>query len=120
MNIKTVLTKLAEKITGTFNQIQDTVSSYLHSEKITISDLATFIKEDANTLKKSKHFLGLDFNQYELIQGDLHFILETKGKEVEKILALTLYSKGNAFIKYRSYDPKTNSTKTISIPPISH
>lgn len=120
MDIKSIISTLTEKITGSLKQIQDTVSTYLHSEKITISDLAAFIKEDSNTIKTSRHLLGLDFNQYELTAGQLHFVLETKGKLKEKILALTLINQGRAIIKYRSYDQNATTNKTVSIPTISH
>lgn len=120
VEMKTIMTTFTETITGTIQHIQQVISNYLQSEKITALDLATFIKDDTSTLKSARQLLGITYHKYELNKDELLFVLETKGEENEKILSLTVYNKGQAIIKYRSYDRNASPDKTFTLMPLTH
>lgn len=96
-----------------FHTITDKVKEAVHhlqgsNDKITVVELASFIKKDSNTIKMSRQLLGIDLHEYSLSENGVNFILETKGKSPEKILSLTVLKDGKTLIKYRSYEKPTS------------
>lgn len=79
-----------------------------NNDKFSLTELASFIKNDSNTIKTSRHLLGINLHEYTLTENDVQYLLETKGKSPEKILSLSVLKDGKSLIKYRSYEPKTS------------
>lgn len=109
MDFKSLFHTITDKVKEAVNQLQG------NNDKLSLVDLASFIKNDSNTIKTSRHLLGIDLHEYTLTENDVDFLLETKGKVPEKILSLTVLNDGKALLKYRSYEPKA-SLDSISLP----
>lgn len=112
LDFKTIFHTITDKVKEAVHHLQG------NNNKFSLVELASFIKNDSNTIKTSRHLLGIDLHEYTLTENDVHFLLETKGKSPEKILSLSVLKEGKALIKYRSYEPKMSSDMMISIPEI--
>lgn len=109
MDFKTIIHTIAGKIKEAVHHIQ------ADKEKISIDEFASYIMKDSNTVKTSRHLLGIDFHEYALDVNKLQFLLETKGNSIEKILSLTVIKDGKAIFKYRSYEAHPISKQSISL-----
>ncbi len=109
MDFKSLFHTITDKVKETVHQLQG------NNDNFSLVDLASFIKNDSNTIKSSRHLLGIDLHEYTLTENGVKFLLETKGKVPEKILSLTILKDGRALIKHRSYDLKASSD-LISLP----
>ncbi|HHW37049.1 MAG TPA: hypothetical protein GXX18_07415 [Bacillales bacterium] len=103
-----------------FHTITDKVKDAVHhlqgsKDKFSLVELASFIKNDSNTIKTSRQLLGIDLHEYTLTKNDIQFILESKGKLTEKILSLTVTKEGKTLIKYRSYEHKVSTDMMITL-----
>lgn len=110
MDLKSIIHTVTDKIVDAVQHLQG------NNEKIPLTKLASYIKEDPNTVKTSHHLLGIDLHEYHVEANDLQFILETKGKSSEKTLALTVLKEGTPLFKYRSYEPNYTPDMTIALP----
>lgn len=110
MDLKSILHTVTDKIVDVIQYLQG------NNEKIPLTKLTTFIKEDPNTVKTSRHLLGIDLHEYQVKSDNLQFILETKGKSSERILALTVLKDGTTLFKYRSYLPNYTPDMTVALP----
>ena len=108
MDFKSIIHTITDKVKEAVSHLQG------NNDKLSLDDLASFIKNNSNTIKSSRHLLGIDLHEYNLTENDINFTLETKGRSSEKIVALTVIKSGKALIKYRSYDPKASLNMVFS------
>lgn len=113
LDFKSLFHKVTDKFKEAFQHIQRS------HDKLSIDDVASYIKKHTNTVKTSRHLLGIDLHEYTLKENSLHFILETKGSSSEKILSLTILTEGKPLFKYKSYNPTFSSTMTVSLPELA-
>lgn len=109
LDFKAIFHTIAGKIKEAVHNIQG------DSEKISIDEIAAYITKESNTIKTSRHLLGIDFHEYSLDLNKLQFLLETKGNSIEKILSLTVIKEGKAILKYKSYEVSPSSKRLISL-----
>ncbi|MGG4489123.1 hypothetical protein [Metabacillus idriensis] len=80
--------------------VKQRIDSLTGTQTATIEQLAAYIQFHPETVKRTRHLLGLTFSFYSLDQGDVHYKLETRGTD---ILQLDVRTPDHKVVAYRSY-----------------
>lgn len=77
-------------------------------EKISVQNLSSFIISHPNTRKIEQEMLHLTFNTYHLNINPYHLRLETKGKNNEQILEITIWTTEQTVLTFDGYEHEGN------------
>ncbi|WP_100404658.1 hypothetical protein [Bacillus solitudinis] len=76
----------------------------LNSKNIHLKELVPLITNHKSTIKTERELLALTFNTYEINFESLTLILETKGKQNQQILEVSIRTKEQIVFSYKSYE----------------
>ncbi|MEH7222709.1 hypothetical protein V7112_02750 [Bacillus sp. JJ1566] len=114
--IRDITTKAKETFSNTSQIVKEKINTVLHRPMATIDDLAHYISTHPDTSFDKKEFLGFQYHFYHLKLADTTFYLETKGKQSDYILDLSVASNEGKLFEYHSFEKKYGVDEKVPIP----
>ncbi|WP_078549023.1 hypothetical protein [Litchfieldia alkalitelluris] len=112
---QSLLAKTREVVGITTNEISEKINTLIQQPTFSVEELAAFVATHPDTSFKEKSMLGIKLNSYELLIGDVHFHLETKGHAGEYILELLIRNKVENLFQYYSYEHNLKTNKPLRL-----